>query len=214
MAIGRGILAVLNDCASGAEDAYENWYLSEHLVERVSIEGFRWGRRYRALDVTASPLPEYLTYYETDDPSVLSSKAYLGRVNDPTPRTRRIMTEVFLNMSRTVCRRTLCEGAVQSAWVAVATSDQPIEFPAISIPQGSTLWRETWISAENQDAAASTEEGLRGGDKKIAAALLQDCTTADHARQIAADLNAQETLNAGAYRLTGTLDRSDLMAET
>ncbi|MEL6997082.1 MAG: hypothetical protein AAFP68_02375 [Pseudomonadota bacterium] len=213
MAIGRGILAVMNDCAPGAQDAYERWYLSEHLAERVSIEGFRWGRRYRALDAAASPLPEYLTYYETDDPSVLSSKTYLGRVNDPTPQTRWIMTEVFLNMSRTVCRRTQCKGAVRSAWVVVATSDRPIEFPTISMPQLSTFWRESWINAENEDAAASTEEGLRGGDKKIAAALLQDCATADDACQIAADLNAQDAVNAGAYRLTGTLDRSDLLTD-
>ena len=35
-----GVLAIWNNCAPGAEAQYEHWYRSEHLAERVAIEGF------------------------------------------------------------------------------------------------------------------------------------------------------------------------------
>ncbi len=30
-----GVLALWNDCAPGQESAYEHWYQTEHLFERV-----------------------------------------------------------------------------------------------------------------------------------------------------------------------------------
>src|SRR5271167_3920790 len=91
------ILAVWNDCATGAELDYEHWYVSEHFPERLSIPGFRRGFRYEA----ASAAPRYFTYYETDTSEVLASPAYIERLNDPTPWTRRIMQSTFLHVTRT-----------------------------------------------------------------------------------------------------------------
>ena len=64
-----GVLALWNDCAPGQESAYEHWYQTEHLFERVGIAGFRSGRRFESL----SGSPAYLTVYEVDAPSVLLS---------------------------------------------------------------------------------------------------------------------------------------------
>ena len=36
-----GVLALWNDCAPGQESAYEHWYQTEHLFERVGIAGSR-----------------------------------------------------------------------------------------------------------------------------------------------------------------------------
>ena len=50
--MSAGILAIWNDCAPGLEARYEHWYRSEHLVERVSVPGFRSGRLAVRSDTT------------------------------------------------------------------------------------------------------------------------------------------------------------------
>jgi hypothetical protein len=60
------------------------WHDREHLGERLSLPGFRLGRRFVAL--TGSP--EYLIIYDVDALTVLASPAYIARLNAPTPWTR------------------------------------------------------------------------------------------------------------------------------
>jgi hypothetical protein len=65
------------------------------------VPGFRRGRRYQATDDG----PAYFTLYETDDAAVLSSAAYLARLNAPTDWTRRVlpaMTRMIRNAYRLV----------------------------------------------------------------------------------------------------------------
>jgi hypothetical protein len=81
------------------------------LRERVGLPGFRFGRRYIAVAGTS---PRYFTYYETETPDALASPVYLERGANPTPMTRHIMTAVFRNMSRTICRRTRSAGDGQA----------------------------------------------------------------------------------------------------
>jgi hypothetical protein len=111
----RGILAIWNDCAAGAEKAYEAWYRGEHLPERLSVPGFRAAWRFRAVDAA----PEYFTFYETADPDVLFSEAYVGRVNNPTPLTRQIMSGTFLNTTRALCASVARTGAIRGALAVV-----------------------------------------------------------------------------------------------
>ncbi|MEM8951842.1 MAG: hypothetical protein AAGA21_00040 [Pseudomonadota bacterium] len=101
-----GILAIWNSCAPGREAEYEAWYQTEHLHERLSIVGFRRGRRYEAIALGDG----CFTYYESAVPDVLTSEAYLQRINNPTPMTARIMRDAFTDMSRTVCRRAFALG--------------------------------------------------------------------------------------------------------
>ena len=82
---GSGVLAVWNDCAVGSEETYEKWYQTEHLPERLSIPGFKNGRRYQAL--RGSPM--YFTWYEVDTPSVLRSAEYVHRLSNPTVWTKK-----------------------------------------------------------------------------------------------------------------------------
>ena len=44
-----GILAIFNDCRAGREVEFEAWFQGEHLVERLSVPGFLFGRRHKAL---------------------------------------------------------------------------------------------------------------------------------------------------------------------
>ena len=98
MSSETGILAVLNNVESGIEAEYDEWYQKEHVPERVGVPGFRSGRRFRARGCD----PEYLSVYGVDSVGVLTSAAYLERLNAPTEWTQRIMP-MFRDMRRCVC---------------------------------------------------------------------------------------------------------------
>ena len=40
-----GILAIFNDCHTGREAEFEAWFQGEHLLERLGVPGFLFGRR-------------------------------------------------------------------------------------------------------------------------------------------------------------------------
>ena len=117
-----GILAIWNDCRAGREAEFEAWFQGEHLIERLAVPGFLFGRRHEAISGSVG----YFNFYVVETPAVLASKAYLDRLNNPTPLTKRIMSEVFLNMNRTVCRRMFKRGPFSGAYaVTVRFDDQP-----------------------------------------------------------------------------------------
>ncbi len=113
---GSGILALWNDCAEGHLETYEAWYRGEHLFERLGIPGFQVGRRYENTALS----PRFFTYYETETPAVLTSPGYQDRLNDPTPLTRKIMSSIFVNLSRTICERVEIHGQGHGAYVTTA----------------------------------------------------------------------------------------------
>jgi len=171
-----GILAIWNDCRPGREADFEAWFQGEHLQERLAVPGFLFGRRHEAL----SGNPRYFNFYVTEAPAVLTSKAYLDRLDNPTPMTKRIMSDVFINMSRTVCERRLRRGAFRGAYaVAVrfnaapddgaltALADNLVRDPGIAAC-------EIWTATDPAGQPVSMEEKLRGGDKKIKGCLLID----------------------------------------
>jgi hypothetical protein len=96
----QGILAIWNDCAAGREVEFEEWFQGEHLIERLSVPGFLFGRRHAAISGAAS----YFNFYLTESPAVLTSKPYLERLDNPTPLTRKVMSEIFINMNRAAAR--------------------------------------------------------------------------------------------------------------
>jgi len=96
---GEAFIAIWHDIVpEGKEDFYE-WHNREHMPERVGISGFRRGRRY----IAERGRPEYFNLYEVDTPEVLTGQDYLGRLNHPTPWTRRAVA-YFHNVSRSLCR--------------------------------------------------------------------------------------------------------------
>jgi hypothetical protein len=97
-----GILAIFNNVAPGREAEFEEWFQHEHLAERIALPGFLIGRRHEAI----SGQPHFFNFYVTQSVEVLKSVAYLGRLDEPTPMTRTVMSEIFKDMIRTVCHRT------------------------------------------------------------------------------------------------------------
>jgi hypothetical protein len=107
-----GILAIWHDMVPEHEQALNDWYNQEHHGERVAIPGFFTARRHIALEGS----PKFFVFYETTDPSVLETPAYLDRVNTPSPWTQRSMPH-YRNTNRLVCRRSVYLGLGHGAAV-------------------------------------------------------------------------------------------------
>lgn len=85
--IGTAALAIWLTLDPAGEEDFNAWYRRQHLPERLSVPGFLRGRRYRAPGAG----PPYFTLYELADATVLSSPAYIERLDNPTEWTRRVL---------------------------------------------------------------------------------------------------------------------------
>ena len=199
-----GILAIFNDCRPGREAEFEAWFQGEHLLERLSVPGFLYGRRHAAISGSAG----YFNYYLVESPSVLTSKPYLERLDNPTPMTKKIMSDVFLNMNRTVCHRTLRRGGFRGAYAVTARFNE--------VPDVGTLTRlsddllrdtsiascEIWTAVDPAGQPVSEEERLRGGDKKIKACLMVDTLRQADAEKLGERLGKQfPAADVGVFRV-------------
>lgn len=199
-----GILAIWNDVKPGREADFEAWFQGEHLAERLAVPGFLYGRRHEAL----SGAPRFFVFYVTEGPEVLTSRPYLERVDHPTPMTRMIMSEVFLNMNRTVCRRVARRGGVSGAYaVTVRFNDVPDEAKATQlmntlVQDSAVASAELWSAADAGRQSVSEEEKLRGGDKKIKGCLIVDTLRQAEAEALGARM-AKEFVGAevGVFRV-------------
>lgn len=208
-----GILAIWNDCRAGREAEFEAWFQGEHLMERLAVPGFLFGRRHQAISGSAG----YFNFYLVESPDVLTSKPYLERLDDPTPMTKRIMSEVFLNMNRTVCCRTVRRGGFRGAYVVtVRFSSQPDDAALTkrldaAVQDTAVAGGEVWIALDPAGMLVSMEEKLRGGDKKIKGALVLDTLRQRDAEllgeQLAKEFSAAEV---GVFRVLCQLGRGDL----
>jgi hypothetical protein len=208
-----GILAIWNDCVAGREAEFEAWFQGEHLLERLAVPGFLFGRRHQAI----SGANGYFNFYLTESPAVLTSKAYLERLDDPTPMTRTIMSEVFINMNRTVCRRMLRRGAFRGAYAVTVRFNEPPDEAVLNaqldtlLPDVGVAGGEIWIALDPKDMPVSMEEQLRGGDKKIAGCLMVDTLRQADAEKIGAALaKTFPATEVGVFRVLCQLGRGDL----
>ena len=92
-----GLMAFWADIDHDYDSRFLEWHNCEHMPERVSVPGFREGRRYRDLGGS----PRYLMMYYTESASVLGGEAYTQRLNHPTPWTRESLGH-FRNPTRNV----------------------------------------------------------------------------------------------------------------
>ncbi len=208
-----GILAIFNDCREGREAEFEAWYQGEHLLERLSVPGFLFGRRFESV----AGIPRYFAFYLVETPAVLTSKPYLERLDNPTPMTRTMMAEVFVNMNRTVCRRAIHRGRFRGAFAAVLRLNQKPDEAALTrvlerfTAGAAVAGGEIWIAVDPAGMPVSKEEQMRGGDKKITGALMIE-TLFQH-EAVSAGVQLAEQLpgaDIGVYRLLCEIGRSDL----
>ena len=93
---GRAQLAIWSDVEPGQETDYLHWLTREHVLERVSVDGFLSGRVFRA---EAGGKRRFFITYELQDTGVLAGPSYLARLNAPTPWSQRTMP-ILQNFAR------------------------------------------------------------------------------------------------------------------
>jgi hypothetical protein len=207
-----GILAIFNDCRPGREAQFEAWYQGEHLLERLAVPGFLFGRRFASVSGT----PHYFAFYLVETPDVLTSKPYLERLDNPTPMTRTMMAEVFVNMNRTVCRRVVRRGRFRGAFAVALRVNQKSDEAALTaaleqFTDARVAGGEIWIALDAAGMPVSKEEQMRGGDAKIAGALMIETLYQEDAQAIAAQLQQQfPAAELGVYRVLCEIGRGDL----
>ena len=199
-----GILAIFNDCRAGREAEFEAWFQGEHLLERLAVPGFLFGRRHAAISGSAG----YFNFYLVASPAILTSKPYLERLDNPTPTTRRVMSEIFINMNRTVCHRTLRRGGFRGAYAVTARFNAPPDTGKLTslaetlVQNPAIAATEIWTAVDPAGQPVSMEEKLRGGDKKIKACLMIDTLRQGDAEKIDENLSRQfAAADVGVFRV-------------
>ena len=208
-----GVLAIWNDCRAGHEAEFDAWFQGEHLLERLAVPGFLFGRRHQSISGSSG----HFTFYLVESPDVLTSRPYLERLDNPTPMTRKIMSEVFLNMNRTVCHRTLRRGGFRGAFAVTARFDQSPNNSALTtlldelLRDTNVASGEIWIALDPAGMPVSMEEKLRGGDKKIKGALLAETLRQRDAELLGEKLRKEfPAADVGVFRVLCQLGRGDL----
>jgi hypothetical protein len=83
-----GLLFVVNEPSAAMEEELNAWYDTDHIPERMAIEGFLSAGRY----VSADRERRYLALYDLSGPGVLHSPGYKAFAEGNfTPWTRRIV---------------------------------------------------------------------------------------------------------------------------
>ena len=226
--LGKGALVIWHDPAEEIESDYNEWHSKEHMFERVGIPGFRRGQR----GVAISGAPRYFNLYEVDGFDVLTSEAYLARLNDPTAWTRRIVPHMH-NNSRTLCRVAASFGAggVPACWTMILLTPDAERESALrawlvddALPQVAD--RPGILSAhllEGDPSSSGTETAekrLRGGGNELVDWVLliggyDDMALASVAEEVlTADLLAAQGAAAssvrGIYRLVHCVTEADV----
>ena len=73
------------------EEEFNDWYDSEHVPERLAVDGFESASRF----VCTNGWPRYMTIYDLREPGVIDSAGYRGiSGNRFSPWTKRMLTRV------------------------------------------------------------------------------------------------------------------------
>ncbi len=117
----QGMLATWVDFDPAGEADFNEWYNTEHLLERAMVPGFYNARRY----VAVYGSPKYMALYDTESPDVLTSKSYKRILENPTEWSMQVMPQ-FRNFDRCVAEQVYQYG---QGWAQIAISLR------ISIPE-------------------------------------------------------------------------------
>ena len=128
--LGKAALFVWKNYTGDDEDAFNEWYIREHVPERVGIPGFLRGRRYEAV----SGSRKYAAFYETVDADVLVSDTYMHFTRAPDDNTKHFISQ-FGDGVRSVMDITGSAGAGAGAAAS---------FLAFSVAEGREAALKDW----------------------------------------------------------------------
>jgi hypothetical protein len=156
--LGRAAVAMWWDIAPEMREEWEEWHSVEHMPERLAIPGFLRGTRCIAL----SGEPSYFVLYEASSLATLTTGAYVERLNNPTPWSRKMMP-CHRNMVRSMCLvRDGYGGGVPRMLATVRLSRAPTG----QLPRGKGLTGAHFLESQPDNMVPqTTEQKIRGGDK-------------------------------------------------
>lgn len=97
--LGSAALAMWWTIAPEHRAEFGDWHSHEHFPERLGIPGFQRASRWRSRDSAG----DFFVMYELESYDVLTSPAYLERLNAPTPWSTKMMPH-HRSMVRSQCR--------------------------------------------------------------------------------------------------------------
>ena len=167
-----GFLVVLSDVKSENERDYLNWLTTEHVQERLGIPGFLAVRIFRR-PIDAGH--RYFIWYRLDNADVVDSAAYVERLNNPTPWSRRIMP-VLGNFGRGGGHVAASTGSEAGAYImAAGITDTPLNpsgtlaaFEAMSEIASAHLL----VTDMKKSEVRTNERDLRTNNRSFAAVLI------------------------------------------
>jgi hypothetical protein len=154
--LGKGAVTMWWRVPRGVQAEWEDWHTHEHMPERLSIPGFLRGSRWVSGNA-------YFTLYEVDTPATLTGAAYLKRLNNPTPWSRKMMPHHH-DIVRSLCTvRASYGGGLGQFLATVRLSHPPRDWKSLArLPS-----RRGLVSAHLLESAArapaTTEQRIRGG---------------------------------------------------
>jgi hypothetical protein len=123
----------------------------------------------------------FFAFYEVESPDVLSSKAYVDRLEAPTPWTLEAM-KAFRNMVRTVCDLRAAAGDLIGSHAVVLRADGAMGPTPDAAKLVESLAAEPgvarvqlWTAAGRQTPTDTAEMKSRGKDQLTAGALVVEC---------------------------------------
>ncbi|WP_439572172.1 hypothetical protein [Phreatobacter sp.] len=180
---GAGFLAIWSDVTVDRETDYLHWLAREHTAERLGVEGFLSVRVFRALAVDAR---RYFILYRLASPEVLASPAYLARLNEPTPWSRRMMPilgHFVRGGGRSVARAGLGQGGfVAAARLDTVPAGDAQALVSAAVANDRVAAAELLVTDSDRSAIDTREKGMRAGDASFAALLLVEGLDAEAAR--------------------------------
>ena len=204
MLLGNAALIIWNGINDQTRQDFFAWHNREHILERVSIPGFRRGRRYIAIEGE----PEFFNLYEVNEFETLISGRYPERLANPTHWTERVMPG-FFDMNRSLCRVVFSRGLGSGgiiATVRITPGDEamPIEpFSGLSDEALATHPEILALHVCMADAGASSvetaERRARGAPTRVpAAVVLVEATDPE-----VAEAFCKESLSGPAFQAMG-----------
>lgn len=191
--LGSAAMLLSFDVAPEAIEEHDRWHTHEHLPERLSIPGFLRGTRWIASDGE----PRYMVVYEVEDLGVLTSEAYLARLNNPTPWTQKMMPH-YRGMRRGLCNVAGSFGFGQGGTAcllrfsahegrAAELQDWLLREVLPGVPSKAGLGSAHLLQGAAA-AAMTNEQRIRGADQGVDSALIVTGYDADAVTAIAGEL--------------------------
>jgi hypothetical protein len=198
--LGAAAVAMWWNVSPEMRAEWEDWHSSEHMPERLSIPGFLRGTRW----VAESGEPSYFICYEVANLATITGGAYLERLNNPTPWSRKMMPH-HLNMVRSLCvLRAGRGGGLPQTLATVRFSPRAGEQP--TLPQRKGLTGAHLLEAQPMPGAPTTEQKIRGGDRTADWILLVGGYDVEAVKSV---LDSQPSGIAGLYRPAYSLTAND-----